>query len=141
MHTAGTRNLVVVDTNVVSYLWRRRNNALVDFYERELAGVDLLISFMTSKELRAGMLKGNFSESRRTEWLAEIEEYEVVYATEQLVDAAAELQHLCGSQRPSEADLWVAATAYMLDCRLATEDQRLVHRVRGKVEVITTHGE
>lgn len=140
MHTAGTRNIVVVDTNVVSYLWRRRNNALVDFYERELAGADLLISFMTSKELRAGMLKGNFSESRRTEWLAEIEEYEVVYATEQLVDAAAELQHLCGSQRPSEADLWVAATAYMLDCRLATEDQKLAQRVRDKVEVITTHG-
>ena len=140
MHTAGTRNIVVVDTNVVSYLWRRRNNALVDFYERELAGADLLISFMTSKELRAGMLKGNFSESRRTEWLAEIEEYEVVYATEQLVDAAAELQHLCGGQRPSEADLWVAATAYMLDCRLATEDQKLAQRVRDKVEVITTHG-
>ena len=58
-----------------------------------------------------------------------------------LVGNAAELQHLCGSQRPSEADLWVAATAYMLDCRLATEDERLVHRVRDKVEVITTHGE
>ena len=140
MHTAGTRNIVVVDTNVVSYLWRRDDDYLVGFYERELADVDLLISFMTSKELRAGMLKGNLSKSRRAEWLAEIDEYEVIYPDELLVNAAAELQHRCGSQPPSEADLWIAATAYMLDCRLATEDQRLVERVRGMVEVITTHG-
>ena len=138
MHTAGTRHIVVVDTNVVSYLWRRDNVSLVDFYERELADVELVVSFVTSKELRAGLLKGNMSTSRRAEWLAEMAEYEVVYPNEELVNAAAELQHLCGSQRPSEADLWIAATAYMLDCRLATEDQRLVSQVRGMVEVIST---
>ncbi len=140
MHTAGTRHIVVVDTNVVSYLWRRDNVSLVDFYERELADVELVVSFMTSKELRAGMLNGNMPTRMRTEWLAEIDEYEVVYPNEELVNAAAELQHLCGSQRPSEADLWIAATAYMLDCRLATEDQKLVNQVRGMVEVISTRG-
>ena len=63
----------------------------------------------------------------------------VVYPNEELVTAAAELQHLRGSQRPSGADLWIAATVYMLDCRLATEDQKLVNQVRGMVEVISTH--
>ena len=72
------------------------------------------------------------------ERLAETDEYEVVYPNEDLVNAAAELRHRCGSQRPSEADLWIAATARMLDCRLATEDQRLVSQVRGMVEVIST---
>lgn len=46
----------------------------------------------------------------------------------------------CGSQRPSEAHLWIAATAYMLDCRLATEDQKLMNQVRGMMEVISTRG-
>ena len=129
---------MVVDTNVVSYLWRRDNVSLVDFYERELADVELVVSFMTSKELRAGMLKGNFSKSRRAECLSGVDGYEVLYLNEDLVNAAAELRHRCGSQRPSEADLWIAATARMLDCRLATEDQRMVSQVRGMVEVIST---
>ena len=40
----------------------------------------------------------------------------VVYPDEELVSADAELQYVCGSQRPSEADQWIAAMAYMLDC-------------------------
>ena len=62
----------------------------------------------------------------------------MVYSSAKLVTTAAELQHLCGSQRPSEADLWIPSTAYMLGRRLATEDQKLVNQVRGMVEVIST---
>ena len=84
------------------------------------------------------MLKGNFSKSRRAECLSGVNGYEVLYPNDELVRAAAELQHLCGSRRPTEADLWIAAPAYMLDCRSATESQKLVNQVRGMVEAIST---
>ena len=139
--TSKVRDIIVVDTNIVSQLWRRSDLDVVEFYDNALVGARLLISFMTEKELRRGMLASGWSQARRESWLMDLRRYAVVHSSTELVAAAAELQHLCGSQRPSEADLWIAATAYMLDCRLATEDQRLVDRVRDKVEVITTHGE
>ena len=128
----------MVDTNVVSYLWRRTDQEVVEFYDDALVGVRLLISFMTEKELQRGMLASDWSEARRESWSAELDRYAVVHSSPTLVAATAELQHLCGSQCPSEADLWIVATAYMLDCRLATEDQKLVNQVRGMVEVIST---
>ena len=138
MVTARRRDVVVVDTNIVSHLWRRTDAEVVEFYDDALVGVRLLVSFMTEKELRGGMLASGWSEARRASWMADLDRYTVVHSSTELVTAAAELQHLCGSQRPSEADLWIAATAYMLDCRLATEDQKLVNQVRGMVEVIST---
>ena len=138
MATATVRDVVVVDTNVVSHLWRRTDQEVVEFYDDALVGVRLLISFMTEKELLRGMLASDWSKARRESLVAELDRYVVVHSSAKLVTTAAELQHLCGSQRPSEADLWIAATAYMLDCRLATEDQKLVNQVRGMVEVIST---
>lgn len=140
MIKAKLRDVVVADTNIVSHLWRRSDREVVEFYDNALFGARLIISFMTEKELRTGMLASGWSQARRDSWLADLERYAVVHSSAELVNAAAELQHRCGSQPPSEADLWIAATAYMLDCRLATEDRRLVERVRGMVEVITAHG-
>ena len=138
MATATVRDVVVVDTNVMSHLWRRTDQEVVEFYDDALVGARLLISFMTEKELLIGMLASDWSDARRESLVAELDRYGVVHSSAKLVTTAAELQHLCGSQRPSEADLWIAATAYMLDCRLATEDQKLVNQVRGMVEVIST---
>ena len=51
MATATVRDVVVVDTNVVSHLWRRTYQEVVEYYEESLVGTRLLISFMTEKEL------------------------------------------------------------------------------------------
>ena len=55
---------MVVDTNVVSYLWRRDNVSLVDFYDRELADVELVVSLVHDfkKVLRGGNAEGLYAD-------------------------------------------------------------------------------
>ena len=139
MATATSHDIVVLDTNVVSQLWRRSDDELIKFYDDELRGARLLISHMTAKELWSGMLNSGWSPTRLEEWLMNLETYGVVHSTHELVIATAELQQLCRNQPPSEADLWIAATAHLLDCPLATEDQNLVNQVSDKLQVISTH--
>lgn len=70
MATATVRDVVVVDTNVVSHLWRRTDQEVVEFYDDALVGARLIISFMTEKELLRGMLDSDWSKARRESLVA-----------------------------------------------------------------------
>ena len=116
--TAPTSQPVVVDTNVVSYIYRKEPRA--EPYLNEMVGRRAVISFQTYEELLYGVLRSNWGERRRNEFLDYVEaNYEMIGYDRELVDACARLRAAAASGRGrplSPADAWIAATAILLGC-------------------------
>lgn len=113
---------VVVDTSVVSIIYNHDDRA--PYYERRLAGRRSLISFQTLEELWFGTYKNDWGERRQARLAEHLNQYEVVWASDELVHICARLR----SERRSvgrelkSADAWIAATAILMDCPLAAHD-------------------
>lgn len=141
MVTQSDSDLVVLDTNVVSTLYKRDSH-LREFYLDRLQDRQKLISFVTQYEVRWGIARSGWSERRKIDALNELESYEVVWGNSVVVQAAVELSLLCRQQPLSFQDLFIASTAYALGCPLATDDRRLATQLSsaGFGDVITRHG-
>ena len=113
---------VVVDTSVVSIIHNHDNRA--PYYERQLAGRRTFISFQTLEELWYGAYKDNWGEKRRTELAQHIEQHHVVWANPDLIRLSARLRSARRSagRELKSADAWIAATALLLECPLASHD-------------------
>ena len=114
---------IVLDTSVVSLFLREHEQS--DYYRAQITGLRLAISFQTLEELWYGAYNANWGKSRRDALTLFLERYEVIWPEPDLVDACARLraERRRVGRELGLADAWVAATALMLNCPLATADR------------------
>ena len=115
--------MIVIDTNVVSYIFNQDNRA--GFYISQMRGIRGVISFQTLEEVWHGAYLRGWGITRRRELERHMRRYDVVWPDSDLVDVCAKLRHERRSvgRVMGQADAWIAATALLLDCPLASSDQ------------------
>ena len=123
--TPPTQNdLVIVDTNVVSYIFR--DDPIGEPYRIALAEQHRAISFQTYAELMYGALSSNWGQRRINDLVEHIiDNYVVLGCNRQLVVVCARLraQSRRIGRELSAADAWIAATAVLLNCPLLSHDR------------------
>lgn len=114
---------VVVDTNVVS--WMFRGDSRAEYYMDRIAGLSPCVSFQTVEEAWFGAYVSDWGPRLRNDLARHLEQYEVVWPTEELVEICARLRcdRRSKGRQLMNADAWIAATALMLDCPLASDDR------------------
>lgn len=122
--TTLTQTPVVVDTNVVSYV--HRNDPIAQPYIARMKNHRTVISFQTYEELLYGVLVGNWGRRRRDELFQYVDaNYEIIEYDLELVKICAHLR--ADSRRRGRelgiADVWIAATAVLLNCPLLAHDR------------------
>lgn len=124
MTTLGERRTVVVDTNVVSILYDRKDSEVFRFYDESLVGYRLTVSFQTLEEARFGAYWRNWGERRIRELQNYLNHFDVVWPNSDIVDACARIRSETrkAGRELSLADAWIAATAVTLECPLASDD-------------------
>ncbi len=131
--------MVVVDTDVVSFIFKRDRRARS--FRRHLLGQTLVISFMTLAELRAWPLIHRWGPINRDRLELHLRKYAVYFADEALCQCWAEVisqRRLQG--RPIDiADAWIAATAITLGVPLVTHNANDFADVEG-LTVLSEHG-
>lgn len=75
--------MVVLDTNVVSYLFDRDSRA--DYYQEHIRGRRAVISFQTLEEVWFGAYSEGWGKRRMNELAHHLEQYEVVWPSLELV--------------------------------------------------------
>lgn len=120
-------NDVVLDTSVVSLMFS--GDHLGEYYKTEIAGLRPLISFQTLEEVWFGAFNGDWGARRKNDLVRHLDQYVVVWPTEELVEICAQLRcdRQSAGRRLSSADAWIAATALMLRCPLASHDRDFSH--------------
>ena len=115
-------SLIVLDTSVVSILMRERAEAA--YYGGEVEGRRAVVCFQTFEELWFGAIRNDWSERRRNQLRHFLDQFDVVWASPEMVEISASLRsnREKNGQRLNTADAWIAATAIMLGCPLASHD-------------------
>ena len=122
--TSPQRLPVVVDTNVVSYIYRREPIARP--YLDRMVEHRAFISFQTYEELLYGVLINNWGQRRIEELFQYLDEtYDIIDSTLGLIKICAELRadYRRRGRQLDAADAWVAATAVLLNCPLLSHDR------------------
>ena len=122
--TTRQQEIVLADTNVVSYI--HRNDPEGRPYLARMTGCRAAISFQTHEELLFGVLKNNWGQRRIDDLFEYVSaNYDMVRYDLELVRASARLR--VESERRgrqlSTADAWIAATAILLGCPLLSHDK------------------
>ena len=116
---------IVLDTSVVSIVFRAGIDERTRYYLDQVAGRRPVISFQTLEEMLFGAALANWGPRRTNELMQHLDQYEVVWAGPELVQHCARLrrnrQQAGRMLKPAEA--WIAATAVMLGCPLASDDR------------------
>ncbi len=122
--TSPGNSIIVVDTNIVSYIYR--NDPIAAPYLNEMTGRRAVISFQTYEEILYGALSSKWGERRISELLAYVAaNYEIIGYDLELVRTCARLRaasRSCGREL-KPADAWIAATAILLNCPLLSHDR------------------
>lgn len=119
---------VVVDTNVFGAVLGTDRRGLIKTYAQDLTGVRLVISFQTVAELRYGARVAKWRSSRVGQMEGRIRQAAVIPPHDDLASEWAILRQECRlaghalHSKVHQADLWVAATALILDAPLVTHD-------------------
>ena len=115
-------SLIVLDTSVVSILIRRVESAT--YYRERIVGRRAVISFQTLEELWFGAYKGSWGDRRKNALRQSLDRYEVMWPNSDLVRISAHLrsERERVGRRLNTGDAWVAATALLLECPLASDD-------------------
>lgn len=113
---------VVLDTSVVSIIYG--GGDLAPYYSERIKDENPAISFQTLEELWFGAVKNGWGTRRMNGLMRHIDQYEVVWPTPDIVEVCAALraERENSGRRLDTADAWIAATAIMLGCPLATHD-------------------
>ena len=114
--------LLVVDTNIVSYLYRRE--PLADAYARHLTGHTAVMSFQSLAELRFGTEKAYWGVRRRADLEHFAAAFAPIYPTDEVCTlwAAVRIGARQAGKPIDTADAWIAATALALKCPLVTHN-------------------
>lgn len=114
---------VVVDTTVVSHIFN--GHTLAPFYVDAIVGRQAFISFQTLEEIRFGALKRGWGSRRTNEMAQHLRQYRTVWANPEIVELCAQLRHdrERAGRALGRADAWIAATAILLDCPVASHDR------------------
>lgn len=136
MTLAAISNVVIVDTNVVSYIFKRDIRGFL--YAPHIVGRLAMIAAQTLAELEAMPLKNGWGPRRHAELRARIKEFAFAAADEDVCLRWAEIQaNAKRIGRPiSVADSWIAATALRYDAPLVTHNPSDFYNVLG-LTVIT----
>ena len=120
---AGPLPLLVLDTSVVSIIYNGREKS--SFYERQIEGYRPVISFQTLEEMLYGAFKDGWGERQAGDLRDYLVQHEVIWPSQDLVDHSARLrvEREKAGRRLDTADAWIAATALMLECPLASDDR------------------
>ncbi len=115
--------MVVLDTSVVSIIFR--GDTIAPYYERIIEGNSALISFQTLQEVWKGTYINGWGQRRKNELAQHLDQYRIVWPNRELVATCALLQseRQKVGRRISMADAWIASTAMMMNCPLATHDR------------------
>ena len=118
--------MIVLDTNVVSYIFN--NDSRARFYTEQIRGQHAFISFQSLEEIWHGAYRNRWGNRRKDELTEYLERYEVLWPNRDLVDACALLraERKRAGRELDVADAWIAATALMLNCPLATADRDFI---------------
>lgn len=122
---------LVVDTDVVSYLFRSDSRA--ELYRPHLGDNLLVISFMTVAELDRWALERNWGEPRRRRLERHLEDFAVYPYDRRMCRKWAEV--FDGARRRGQpvgvADAWIAATALLHGMPLVTHNRGHFARIEG----------
>ena len=114
--------MVVLDTNVVSFFLDDDPGAR--YYRGKIEGLRTFVSFQTAEELWYGAHARGWGKNRMNDLSIHLGQYKVIWPNTELVDICARLraERRSAGRQLSAADAWVAATALMLQCPLASHD-------------------
>ena len=129
-------DVVVVDTNVVSYLFKRDTRG--DLYKRHVEGKLAMIAAQTFAELELMPLNNNWGSKRHKALRTYLKKFVFVESGEAVCLLWAGIQFRARrTGRPiSVGDTWIAATALAYDAALVTHNPRDFINVDG-LTVIT----
>ena len=115
--------MIVLDTNVVSYIFNQDPRA--SYYLDRIRDQRACISFQTLEEQWYGARYRGWGEQRKSELAAYLNLYEVIWPNAEIVAICARLRadRRTAGRKLEVADAWVAATALMLQCPLASHDR------------------
>ena len=115
--------MIVLDTNVVSYIFNRDGRA--EYYVERIRGHRAIISFQTLEEIWYGAFAGGWGERRRGELARHLDQYEIFWTSPELIEVCARLrgERRAAGREMNSADAWIAATAVLLKCPLASHDR------------------
>lgn len=115
--------MIVVDTNVVSYIFNR--NALAEFYAEKIGQEQAVLSFQTLEEIWFGAFRNEWGEGRVRRLARHLQQYEIIWPNGRILRLSAQLrvEREKVGRALAPADAWIAATALWLRCRLATHDR------------------
>ncbi len=113
---------LVVDTDVVSFLYKRDTRARL--YEPHLNDPPFIVSFMSLAELRRWTLERSWAERRRQELEEYLMRFLILHSDDQMCDqwAQAMTSARLRGRSIAPADAWIAATALLLDIPLVTHN-------------------
>ena len=115
--------MIVLDTSVVSYIFREDDRA--SYYFEQARGRRAVISFQTLEELWHGVYTGGWGHKRKNKLVGHIKQYTVIWSSAELVNICAQLraERKAAGRALQSADAWIAATAILLQCPLASHDR------------------
>lgn len=113
---------VVVDTDVLSFLYKRDTRARL--YEPHLNDPPFVVSFMSVAELRRWALERSWGGHRRQELENYLTRYLILHSDDQMCNRWADAMNSARKrgQPIAPADAWIAATALLLDVPLVTHN-------------------
>jgi tRNA(fMet)-specific endonuclease VapC len=122
---------IVVDTDVISYIFKKDSRAAL--YEPHMVQVPKFISFMTFAELRRWEFQSNWGNVKTAKFELLLSDFGVIFADEKLCNIWANITNETKKKgRPiSTADAWIAATALMFEIPLVTNNRKDFEQIGG----------
>jgi predicted nucleic acid-binding protein len=132
----GAATLAVVDTDVVSFLFK--NHSIAAAYQAMLAARPLAISLTTLAEIEYGMEAKNWGAARRELMRQFLARFTLLFPDAETARIWARIKSGCARRgRPIMfADAWIAAAALQLNVPLVTHNASH-HRVVENLTILT----
>lgn len=131
MSSAAASDIVVIDTDVVSYIFKRDTRG--ELYKPHIEGKLQIIAAQTFAELEVLPLNNNWGTKRHMMLRAYLEKFVFVEANKEISLLWAKIQSRAKRiGRPIKVgDSWIAATALAYDAPLVTHNRKDFEHVSG----------